>query len=510
LMSNDAHHGKATTDQDGLKTELERRRAHVLAMGGEEKLAKRKAAGLLNARERLDLLFDADSLREVGMFGTSMVPGEEERTPADGKIAGFGRIENRPVAAVANDLTVKGASSATVNAKKIAYVKNAATRNGMPLVFLGESTGSRLPDTMGAGSMAVQGLDPQQYCRRRESPWASAILGPCLGSSTWYSTISDFTVMRKGAFLAVSSPLVTSKAIGEVVDPEELGGWRLHQDVTGLADAIVNTDEEAINFVRQFLSYMPSHSKELAPAKELLGNEAPDAAAIDAIVPTQSNKTYDMRKLVKQVVDRDSYFPIKEKFGRSAITALARLNGKSIGVIATNPMFKGGALDPDGCRKTTSFMVLCDSFNIPLVFLVDTPGFLVGLEGERKSAPAHIMNMIHALQMVSVPKLTVILRKSYGQAYLNLGGGRNSDAIAVWPGADISFMGPQVAANVLGIAEVKDHDTTAWQFAGAFGAQDVIAPQDTRNWLSNMLAFLGQHRTGGLGRHELANWPTYF
>jgi acetyl-CoA carboxylase carboxyltransferase component len=171
-------------------------------------------------------------------------------------------------------------------------------------------------------------------------------------------------------------------------------------------------------------------------------------------------------------------------------------------------MFKGGALDPEGCRKATSFMVLCDSFNIPLVFLVDTPGFLVGKEGERKGAPAHIMNMIHALQLVSVPRISIILRKSYGQAFLNLGGGRNSDAIAVWPTADVSFMGPAVAANILPDLAEADFPTDAWSFAGALGAHEVVLPRETRGWIADMLAFLRRARGGGIGKHEMATWPT--
>lgn len=498
-----------TPSHSALDLELRARRDHALAMGGAEKLAKRREQGHLNARERLDALFDGGSFREIGMLATSITQGEEDRTPADGKITGFGRIEGRRAAAVANDLTVKGASSDNVNARKIGYMKTAATRDGMPLVFLGESTGSRLPETMGAKSMAQMGADNQQYCRRRESPWASAVLGPCLGSSTWYATLSDFTVMRRGAFLAVSSPLVTSQAIGEDVDPEELGGWKLHSETTGLVDAVVKSDAEAIAQIRAFLSYLPDHAGQAAPRREITSADVPDATGLADLVPTTSSKVYDMRKLVKQVVDTGSYFALKDKFGRSAITALARLGGQSVGIIATNPMFKGGALDPDGCRKVTSFMVLCDSFNIPLVFLVDTPGFLVGKEGERKAAPAHIMNMMHALQLVSAPKISVILRKSYGQAFLNLGGGRNSDAIAIWPGADISFMGPEVAANIMDHLKGQEFDTSAWRFAGAFGAQDVIAPHDTRDWLIDMLGILHRGREGGVGRHELANWPTY-
>lgn len=505
--------------EDQLR-ELGDRRAAAYAMGGEAKLAKRTEDGVLNARSRLDALLDKGSFREVGLLAQSVIKADRDKTPADGKVSGFGKIGGRDVAVVSNDLTVKGASSSATNAKKIAYIKGAATKAGMPIVFLGESSGSRIPDTMGAESMSLGGSDPQQYCRRRETPWVSAVLGPCFGSSTWYTCISDFTVMRKGAVLAVSSARVTSLAIGETVDSEELGGWRLHSEVTGLIDAVADTDEQALEIAQRFLSYMPSHSGETAPVTDWT---APDGEALLDVVPEQRTKTYDVRKVVRLIADEDSVFPIKEKFGKSVFTALARLEGQSVGFVATNPLIRGGAMDPDACRKATAFLVMCDSFNIPVVMLTDTPGFLVGVQGERKAAPAHIMNMMHAVQQMSVPKVSIILRKSYGQAFLNLGGGRNASEIAAWTSADVSFMDPGVGASVVyGIdrkaeperfAEACDElrkGTSAYDMAAVFGVQDVIDPRDTRAYVLAALKTHTDRRTGGVGRHELANWPTYF
>ncbi|MDM0015800.1 carboxyl transferase domain-containing protein [Variovorax sp. J22P168] len=511
-----------TGDFDEQGAQLEIRVALALAMGGPDKLAQRRASGALNARERIEGLLDAGTFDESGMLAVSVVPGDRATTPADGKVTGTGRVAGRRVAVVSNDMTVKGASSSAVNMRKIARLKETATRNGMPLVFLGESSGSRVPDSLGAEAMAAAGQDPQQYCRRRETPWASAVLGPCLGSSTWYTCLSDFVVMRKGAFLAVSSARVTSLAIGEAVDPEALGGWKLHAEQTGLVDRVVDSDAEALAEIRRFLGYLPSHAE--APAPGLPAGEAiaPDADALVDLVPHARSKTYDMRRVVAGIVDEGSFFNLKDRFGRAAVTGLARLAGQSIGVVASNPMFKGGAMDPEACRKVTSFVVLCDSFNIPIVFLVDTPGFLVGVEGERKAAPAHIMNMIHAVQLCSVPKLSVILRKSYGQAYINMGGGRNSDAVAAWTSADVSFMDPQIGVSVLhGIRREEDperfdllkaelsRDTSAYALAGAFGVQAVIAPRQTRDWLVAGLATHRRERTGGIGAHELRAWPTY-
>ena len=241
-------------------TELDERIRAACAMGGADKLARRRASGHLNARERIEQLLDADSFSETGLLAVSVLPSDRDASPADAKITGTGRIDGRRVAVVSNDMTVKGASSSAINMRKIARLKDTANRSGMPLVFLGESSGSRVPDSLGAEAMAAAGQDPQQYCRRRETPWVSAVLGPCLGSSTWYTCLSDFVVMRKGAFLAVSSARVTSLAIGEAVEPEALGGWKLHAERTGLADVVVDSDAEALAAIRRFLGYLPSHS----------------------------------------------------------------------------------------------------------------------------------------------------------------------------------------------------------------------------------------------------------
>lgn len=501
--------------------ELEQRKARARAMGGPEKLAARAQAGVLDARARLDALLDPDSFREAGLLATSARAEDRDSTPADGKVCGFGRIDGRRVAVVSNDLTVKGASSSATNGKKIAWIKDKATSAGMPLVFLGESSGARIPDVMGAEAMSQGGSDPQQYCRRREIPWVSAVLGPCFGSSSWYSCMSDFVVMRKGATLAVSSARVTSLAIGETVDPEDLGGWRLHAETTGLIDAVADTDEEALTLIRRFLSYMPAHGQEAPPLAEPV-EDATAAERLPRIVPEARSKVYDMRKVVEAVADPGSVFPLKARFGKACVTALARINGRVVGVIANNPMFLGGAMDPSACRKATSFLTLCDSFHIPIVLLVDTPGFLVGVEGERRGAPAQIMNMMHALQLCSVPKLSVILRKSYGQAFLNMGGGRNSDEIAAWTSADVSFMDPEIGVSVvLGLKREDDPErydaararfakgTSAYDMASIFGVQSVIAPSETRAWLIDALARHHNSRTGGLGRREMATWPTY-
>ena len=505
-----------------LSTELRERRERALAMGGETRLRRRREARQLDARQRVDHLLDPGSFREMGLLAVSAEPADREHTPADGKVTGFGRIDGRRVAVVSNDLTVKGASSAAVNARKIAFMKEAATRNGMPIVFLGESAGARMPDTMGARAMSHGGADPQQYCRRRESPWATAVLGPCYGSSSWYTCLSDFVAMRRGAVLAVSSPRVTSFAIGESADPETLGGWALHCEVTGLVDYATDTDEEALDLVRRFLSYLPSHQGEAPPVAPVPDGSDAGAERLAQIVPVERQRVYDMHKVIEALVDLGSFFALKARYGKAVVTGLARIDGRAVGIIAPNPKAKGGALDADACSKATALMVLCDSFNLPIVLLVDTPGFLVGVEGERKAAPARIMVMMHALQLCSVPKISVILRKSYGQAFLNMGGGRNSDEIAVWVTGDVGFMDPRAAVSVLyGVSRDEDpqrydelcaeqeRTNSPYEMAATFGAQTVIEPNETRRFLIQALEDQRRSRSGSIGRHEMATWPTY-
>ena len=503
--------------------EYEQARNKALGMGGPEKLAKRKEQNVLNARERLEVLLDEGSWAESGLFATSHRAEVRDRTPADAKIAGFGKVEGRQVAVVSNDFTVLGASSSVINGKKIRHMREVASKSGMPLIMLGESTGARMPDRMGAEGRAILGQDAYEYRRLRESPWVSALLGACYGSSTWYACLSDFVVMRRGATMAVASGRVTSAAIRQEIESEDLGGWKMHAETSGLVDAVVETDEEALAHIRKWLSYLPSHQNEAPPVHPVPEGSDGRGHRIVDLMPEDSAKVYDVRKIVETVVDVDSLMELKPRFGRSICTALARIEGRSVGIVANNPLFKGGAIDVDACNKVIGFLVLCDSFNIPLVFMVDQPGFLIGVEGERRAAPGRIMNWMNALALVTVPKISVIMRKSYGQAYLNMGGGRNSDEVISWPTADLGFMAPSVGASVLfGVKEEDDpvryrqlveelsKDTSAWRLAALYETQAVIDPRDTRETLARLLEVHRTRQGKAVGQHLLANWPTTF
>ena len=513
---------------DELYDEYEERLTKALSMGGPDRLARRKNTGVLNARERIDYLVDKKTWAESGLFTLSHLPEDRESTPGDGKITGYGAINGREAVIVSNDFTVKGASSSVINMKRISQMRRTALERGIPMVFLGESSGARIPDNMGAYNMgATLGNDGSQYQRTREQPWASAILGMAYGSATWYGCLSDFNVMRKGAIMAVSSERLVSMAIGEQIAGEDLGGWRMHTDTTGLVDLAVDTDEEALDAIKTFLSYLPENHNLLPPEKPVPSGSDEIARTVLDMLPEKRTQVYDVRRIIERISDKNSMFELKARFGKTATTALARLDGKTVGFIANNPMFKAGALDADGCDKSCSFMVLCDSFNIPVVFLVDNPGFVIGIDAERQKAPGKIMNFMNALQLMTVPKLTVMIRKNYGQAYINMGGGKNAAEVAAWPTTEVSFMDPAYAVNVVhGKPGVRLEDSdpelfrekfeefqlenSVYDIAASYGVQHVIKPEDTRDWLIRMLKVHRNRLSGGLGKHLLSNWPTTF
>ncbi|MGQ7791740.1 acyl-CoA carboxylase subunit beta [Faunimonas sp. B44] len=507
---------------EALLADLDERRKAASRMGGERKLEKRRERGQLNAQERLDALVDADSFLEVGLLGASFLDGDAADTPRDGKLTGFARIEGRDVGVVVNEFTTKGASTSATNSKKMGYVRRTCNERGMPFVHVGESTGARLPDAMGSKGMGLLlGNDTSQFRRMREVPWAAAALDTSFGSSAWMCCCSDFAVMKKGSIMSVSSPRLVSMAIGEKVDLEELGGWRLHAEQTGLIDQFVDTDEEAMAAIRAFLSYMPSHNGVLPPRVEPGEGSGEDQDRVLGVIPEKRTQVYNMKKVLEIIFDTGSLFELKPRFGKSAVVALARLDGQAIGIIANNPQVGGGALSAEACRKIIDFTVLCDSFNIPIVRFMDTPGFVVGTDAERRGAPGQIMNFMNATCLTTVPQITIICRKAYGRAYVAMGGGAHNDAMIAWPMAEVSFMDPVFATNIVhnlsageeGFEEALAHiqkDLEIWDMARIFSAQDVIKPQETRSYLIRMFDIQRRRRTGGIGQHLMRAWPTSY
>jgi acetyl-CoA carboxylase carboxyltransferase component len=358
-----------------------------------------------------------------------------------------------------------------------------------------------------------------QRGRERETPWITAVLGPCYGMGTWYAVQSDVAIMRRDASMSVSSPKVTSVALSEEVSAEQLGGWEVHARRTGQIDMVVDTDEEAITLIRRLLGYLPSHLGEPAPCRAATDVIEPEGD-VEASVPVARNKVYDVRHVLAAIADRDSLLGWRELHGRPLYTAFMRIGGRPVGVVASNPLHKGGAIDGAAANKMTEFIVLCDTFNLPLILMADTPGFMVGLQAEHEGVAGKIMNNIQALMLASVPKLAVVMRKSYGQAYLNMGGGM-ADAMALWTTGEIGFVDPAVAVSVVhnarSDADAADYeaklaqmvvDNSPYALAGIFAAHAVIRPAETRAWLRRMLSVQTRRPRGALSAHKLATWPT--
>lgn len=513
--------------------ELAQRRAHALAMGGAAKLQRTRERGALNARERIAALLDEGSFFELGLLAHSDVPGMEERTPADGKVVGCGRIAQRPVVVKADDVTVLAGAGGRVGSLKSKNAIRLAIEKGFPLINLGEAGGARLPDIQGSDGLSSMTVGTTLARRARQVPMVAAIFGDCFGSPSWHAAFADFVVQRKGSCMAVAGPRVLEIATGEKVDKEELGGWELHARVTGLVDRAADTEEECLALIREFLAFLPSHAGQRPPraTPESAESAAPRQERLLTLVPEAARRAYDMHELLRTVVDDRHLFELKPLFDRSVITALARLDGHPVGLIATNPLFSAGAMGPDGCAKCTSFIALCDSFNIPLVFVHDTPGFFVGKAAELRGMPGKIINFIEALSLATVPRVALVVRKSYGMAYGNLAGaGMEADFVFAWPGADISFMSRDVAVNVISPPTPDADEATQareaqrreqlrdelhagsapWRAAGLGYLDDVIAPDQTRRVLIDALELARGTRHEGIGAHALANWPTSF
>jgi acetyl-CoA carboxylase carboxyltransferase component len=514
-------------DMATLVADLARRKAEAAAMGGPARIERQHARGRLNARERIAALLDPDSFFETGVLNHSDVPEAAASTPADGKIAGFGRIDGRTVALYAIDATVLAGAGGRVGARKTDIVTETAFAKGFPLVICGEGGGGRMPDILNPVGIIAYPTPPGNLGdRHRRVPLALAVLGDSFGETAFTSTFADFTVQLKGACMAVSSPRALEIATAERVSEADLGGWEVHARLTGLADRAADTEEECFRLVREFLSYLPSHCRELPPR----GAGDPGAAgrqeALERLVPVRQRQGYDMRRVLETLCDAGSLFELKPEFDRSIITALARLDGHSVGVIANNPMANAGSMGPDGCDKMTSFILLCDAFHVPLVFLCDTPGFFVSRKAEERRMAGKITSQWVALREASVPKVSVILRKGYGAGYFSMGGPRTGmDWHFAWPTAEIGFVAPEVAVNIMHARRIAASDdpeglrrelteqlhsaNAPWSAAGEHYIDDVIRPADTRATLIRALE-LARGAGGGFGERRMANWPPAF
>lgn len=506
---------------DDLRSELHEREERLRTeMGGAERVAKVHSRGQLTARERVAELLDADTFSEVGMFARSDRPGLEDSTPGDGMLAGFGKIDGREVAVTANDTTVYAGTSSSVGSERSHRVFQHALKFGVPFVHLGEAGGARIHEMV--SSADTTRITAVMQPRARRIPQATAILGQCYGGPSFTAARSDFVVQKQGSVMAVTGPRIIELAVGEKITPEELGGADVHARITGQIDRVAADELEALAAIREFLSFLPPNAWTSPPRAEPDPRGGPDEQVLK-IVPRARNRGYDVRRLIRRLVDNEHLFELKPSFGGSMVTCLARIDGHPVGFIASNPMVNAGALDPDTCDKGTQFLCLCDAFNLPVVFLLDVPGFLVGKTVEHRRMLNKAIMFLEALEMARTPKISIMVRKAFGLGFVVLAGPRSgNDLIYAWPSVEIAQLDPVIAANVVHGEAFSNadeetraemvanwtRDTSPYGAASIMSIDGIIDPVNTRDVLVRAVNQVQLPPNPKGSPSPLAHWPT--
>jgi acetyl-CoA carboxylase carboxyltransferase component len=506
--------------------ELRQRLAKAEAMGGAERIARQHKKGRLTARERIQTLLDANSFDELGALAHSDLPEAANDTPADGKVTGYGEINKRPVFVSADDATVMAGAGGRIGYGKAFNGAVYAASKGYPIINLGDGGGARIPDIMGSIGMMSMTYPVEGEARSRRVPQIASIMGECYGGPSWTAAVSDIVIQVKGAIMSVAGPAILEIATGEKSTPEELGGWELHAYHTGQVDIFAEDDSDCLWKIRDVLSYLPSNAEELPPI--YASREGQHSIPAMQAVPDDPKAIYDMHQLLELIADNNSLLEFKPFYDGSLITALGRLDGRSVGFLANNPLVNVGAMGAGACAKAAAFIAFCDSFHIPLIFIHDTPGFFVGKEAEEAKMPLRIMTFIQALQYSTVPRIGLIVRKSYGMAHCNMvGGNMGADSLLAWPTAEVSFMDPRVAVNVVYGRKIQQMENpeaareqyieqmrqgnAIWDAAGMNYVDKVIEPNESRRELIKVLnRAAGADGKRGWSKRQLANWPRMF
>lgn len=501
-------------------------------MGGPEAIAKQHARGKLTCRERLDLLLDPGSFVEHGMLAQAVVevPGKDPKVAmAAGVVSGMGTIEGRKVFVNADDATVVSGARGVAGGLKAKNMGRFAQRQGYPMIALMEASAGRVQDQMGSKLWAALGYDPHVtgFAANLDLsgvvPTVTAIMGNSVGGAAFVAGLSDFVPMVQGtSFMAVSGPPVVLGAVGEIVDTQELGGCEVHTTITGQADYAAKDDADCMAVIREYLSYFPSNCHELPPRRPSNDNPHRRCDELLDIVPTNLRQPYDMYRVISTIVDDGLYFPVKGDYGKGLITCLARIDGHSVGIIANQPQFMAGVMDDQASYKAIHFMEVCDAFHIPLIFLIDVPGFIIGKDWERRSMVKWVARALFAHRKLTVPKISIVMRKAYGLAYWIMGGkAMLPDLIVAWPTASFSLMAAEPAVNVIYERQIKaapdpeaarQHylDIFRQQYAPDdairdFGLDDIIDPRDTRSFLSTSLEMILSSREYNVGFKHAIN-----
>jgi len=434
----------------------------VMAMGGEKALEKRRASGTLNARQRLDTLFDKGSFRELDMFVTHRCTNfgmENVEIPADGVVTGHGKVNGRIVFAYAQDFTSRAGSLGEMQAKKICKVMDMALKAGAPLIGMNDSGGARIQE----GIDALSGYGEIFFRNSAASgviPQISAIMGPTAGGAVYSPAMTDFVFMVKGSsYMFITGPNVIKAVTGEEITFEDLGGAMTHNEKSGVAQFACDSDEDAILQIRKLLSYLPSNNMEDPPYVQPKDDKNRMDASLDIIIPDNSNRAYNIKDVISSIVDDGEFFEPHQYFAKNIVVCFARLNGHSIGIIANQPNFLAGCLDIDASDKATRFIRFCDAFNIPMLTIADVPGYLPGSNQEWGGIIRHGAKLLWCYSEATVPKLLLITRKDYGGSYLAMCSRHlGADMVFAWPTAEIAVMGAEGAANIIHAKEISGAD----------------------------------------------------
>ena len=490
-----------------ILAELEANRAKARLGGGQHRIDTQHGKGKLTARERITLLLDDESFEEWDMFVEHRCHDfgmEEMKVPGDGVVTGYGTISGRPVFVYSQDFTVLGGSLSETHAAKICKIMDQAIKTGIPLIGLNDSGGARIQEgvaSLGGYAEVFQ----RNVLASGVVPQISLIMGPCAGGAVYSPAITDFIFMVEGSsYMFVTGPDVVKTVTHEDRTAEELGGAKMHSRVSGVAHGTFENDVEMLMQTRALMSYLPLSNREAAPVVPCHDPIDRPSAVLDQIIPANANTPYDMRQVVLQIVDNGEFFEIHQNYASNIICGFGRIEGKTVGIVGNQPMVLAGCLDINASRKAARFVRFCDAFNIPLVTLVDVPGFMPGLAQETGGIISNGAKLLFAYAEATVPKVTLITRKAYGGAYDVMASKHlRGDVNYAWPSAEIAVMGPEGAARIIFREDAADPDKLAAKtdeyrekFANPFVAagrgylDDIIMPRNSRRRIARALTML--------------------
>ena len=495
--------------------EMQDKKLSLQLGGGQDKISKQHESGKLTARERIEKLVDPGSFVEIDAFVTHRCIDfgmDQVNAPADGVVTGYATVDNRPVYLYSQDFTVLGGSLGEMHAKKITKVMDMAMKMGCPILCLNDSGGARIQE----GIDGLSGYGDIFFRNTMASgviPQISVILGPCAGGAVYSPALTDFIFMVDDiSKMFITGPQVVQAATGEVVTAEDLGGAQTHNQVSGVAHFKCGSEDECFHAIRTLLSYLPQNNLEDAPTYSTNDDLNRLSPELNSILPDNSNQSYDVKDIIKQIADNGEFLEIQSLFAQNIVIGFSRLNGKSIGIVANQPKVKAGTLDIDASDKAARFIRFCDCFNIPIVTLTDVPAFLPGVDQEHNGIIRHGAKLLYAYSEATVPKINVILRKAYGGAYIAMSSKHlGTDLVYAWPSAEIAVMGPDGAANIIfrkeieaadnpmekrqeKIQEYRDRFSTPYEAAARGYIDDVIEPEATRPRLISALEMLESKR----------------